>query len=132
MISRLRKTITKGDDFIANLKRNVSILFRLTEDERDILKQRMYDAGMTNQEAYLRKMALTGYILRLDLSEVRETLRLISKASINVNQLAKRANETRSIYTQDIIQLREDVGNLRSQVSDIMKVFSKAQELLTL
>ena len=91
----------------------------------------MYDAGMSNQEAYLRNMALTGYILRLDMSEVRETLRLISKANININQLAKRANETHSIYVQDIDQLREDVGNLRLQVSDIMKVFSKAQELLT-
>ena len=107
-------------------------MFRLTEDERDILKQRMYDAGMNNQEAYLRSMALTGYILRLDLSEVRETLRLLTKANININQLAKRANETRSIYAQDITQLQEEVSNLRSQVSDIMKVFSKAHELLTL
>ena len=119
-------------DFIANLKRNVSVLFRLTEDERDILRQRMYDAGMTNQEAYLRKMALAGYILRLDLSEVRETIRLISKANVNINQLAKRANETRNIHTSDITQLREEVGDLRTQVTDIMKVFSKAQELLAL
>ena len=61
----------KGCDFIANLKRSVSVLFRLTEDERELLKKRMDEAGMNNQEAYLRKMALTGYIVRLDMSEVR-------------------------------------------------------------
>ena len=104
----------------------------LTEDEHYLFLQRMNDAGIQNMQAYLRNMALTGYILRLDLSEVRETLRLISKANININQLAKRANETHSIHAQDIIQLQEDVGNLRLQVADIMKVFSKAHELLAL
>ena len=101
----------------------------LTEDERDLFLQRMGDAGIQNMQTYLRRMALTGYILRLDLSEVRETLWLISKAGVNINQLAKRANETRSIYEQDIIQLREEVGSLRLQVSDVMKVFSKVREL---
>ena len=104
----------------------------LTEDEHYLFLQRMNDAGIQNMQAYLRRMALTGYILRLDLSEVRETLRLISRANSNINQLAKRANETRSIYAQDYIRLQEEVSNLRAQVSDIMKVFSKAQELLTL
>jgi len=116
----------------ANRKRNIRIAMHLTQDEHDLFLQRMDNAGLKNMQAYLRRMALTGYILRLDLSEVRETLRLISKATININQLAKRANETRSIHAQDIIQLQEDVGNLRLQVADIMKVFSKAHELLTL
>ena len=87
---------------------------------------------MSNQEAYLRKMALTGYILRLDMSEVRETLRLISNATSNINQIARRANETRSIYASDMIQIREEVGNLRMQVSDIMKVFIKVHKLADL
>jgi len=113
-------------------KRNIRIAMHLSQDEHSLFLQRMNDAGIQNMQAYLRRMALTGYILRLDLSEVRETLRLISKANININQLAKRANETRSIHTQDIMQLQEDVGNLRLQVSDIMKVFSKAHGLLAL
>ena len=115
-----------------NRKRNIRIAMHLTEEERDLFLQRMEDAGIQNMQAYLRRMALTGYILRLDLSEVRETLRLISKANININQLAKRANETHNIYAQDIVQLQEDVGNLRLQVSDIMKVFSKVHGLLAL
>jgi len=116
----------------ANRKRKMQVIIRLTEDEHDVLLQRMRDAGVQNREAYLRSMALTGYILRLDISEVREALRLMATATNNINQLAKRANETRSIYAQDMIQLREDVGNLRGQVSDIMKVFSKVRKFLEL
>jgi hypothetical protein len=116
----------------ANRKRKVQIIIRLTEEEQDVLLQRMRDAGVQNREAYLRSMALTGYILRLDMSEVREVLRLLANAASNINQLTKRANETRSIYASDMIQLREEVGNMRSQVSDVMKVFAKARKLLEL
>ena len=92
----------------------------------------MKETGMKNQEAYLRKMALTGYILRLDMSEVLETLRLVSNATNNINQIVKRANETRSIYASEMIQLREEVGNMRSQVSDMLKVFGKVRKLMDL
>jgi hypothetical protein len=115
-----------------NRKRKIRVEMRLTEDENDIFMQRMSDIGIQNRDAYLRKMALTGYILRLDLSEVRETLRLLSNATNNINQIAMRANETRSIYANDMIQLREEVGILRSQVSDAMKVFSKVRKYLEL
>jgi len=115
-----------------NRKRQVRIELNLTEDERELLSQRMTDAGIKNMQVYLRKVALTGYILRLDISEVRETLRLLASTTNNINQLAKRANETRSIYAQDMIQLREDVGNLQGQVSDVMKVFSKVRKFMEL
>ena len=101
----------------------------MTEEERDILSQRMRDADMQNREAYLRYMALTGYILRLDTSEVREALRLLANSANNINQIARRANETRSIYANDMIVLREEMNGMRVQVSDIMKVFRKIREM---
>ena len=116
----------------ANRKRNIRVIMRLTEDEQSLLLARMRDTGINNREDYLRKMALTGYILRLDMSEVREALRLMSNAASNINQLSKRANETRSIYAQDMIQLREEVSNLRAQVADVMKVFGKVRKMLEL
>jgi tRNA-dihydrouridine synthase len=115
-----------------SVKRPITIKIRLTDEEKELLEQRMQDTGIQNREAYLRKMALTGYILRLDMSEVRETLRLLANATNNINQIAMRANETRSIYANDMIKLREEVGNLRSQVSDAMKVFSKVRKYLEL
>ena len=87
---------------------------------------------MSNQEKYIRKMVLTGYILRLDMSEVRENLRLIANATSNINQIAKRVNETRSIYASDMIQLRQEVGSLRSQVSDALKVYAKVRKFMDL
>lgn len=115
-----------------NRNRKKQILMRLTDEEHCILLQRMSDAGIQNQEAYLRNMALTGYILRMDLYEVRETLRLISNIANNINQVAMRTNETRSMYAADMIRLNEEVNDLRSQVSDIMKVFKKVRRFLTL
>jgi hypothetical protein len=92
----------------------------------------MQDTGIQNMSAYIRKMALTGYILRMDLSEVRETLRLVANATSNINQIAMRTNETRSIYASDMIQLREEFSNMRKQVSDALKVFWKVQKFLDL
>ena len=115
-----------------NRKRKKQIMMRLTDDEHELLLQRMRDAGIQNQEAYLRRMTLTGYILRLDMVEVHETLRLLSNATSNINQVAKRANETRSIYAADMIQLYEEINNLRSQVSDVMKIFKKVRKFLEL
>jgi hypothetical protein len=105
---------------------------RLTDEEHNLLLKRMREAGIQNQDAYLRHMALSGYILRMDLSEVRETLRLIANAVSNINQIAKVANETRSIYATDVIRVHEEVADLRSQASDAMKIFSKVRKFLTL
>ena len=114
----------------ANRKRSVQIIMRLTEEEHDILKKRMHDIGIKNRGLYLRNMALAGYILKMDLSEIREMLRLLSNIASNVNQIAARVNETRSIYAQDMVQLQEDVSRLRSQVSEALKVFGKVRKLL--
>ena len=113
-----------------NRKRKIRVEVRMTEDEHEVLLQRMHDIGMQNMDGFLRKMALTGYILRIDMSEVRETLRLLANATNNINQVAKRANETRSVYAVDVIQLKDEVSDMRSQVSDLMKVYGKIRQLL--
>ena len=116
----------------ANRKRNIQVIMCLSEEENDILIKRMQGLGIKNRGAYLRSMALTGYILRLDMSEVREALRLMSNATSNINQIARRANETHSIYAQDMAQLQEEISRLRSQVFDAVKIFSKVRKLLEL
>ena len=113
-------------------RRNIEVKMRLNEVERDILFNRMHDAGIQNREAYLRQMALTGFILRLDLSEVRHALRLMSNATSNINQLTKIANETRSIYANDMVILQKEVKNLCQQISSVMRVFHKVHDVLRL
>ncbi|MCL2352306.1 MAG: plasmid mobilization relaxosome protein MobC, partial [Firmicutes bacterium] len=60
---------------------------RLTEAERDLINEKMAAAGIRNREAYFRKMVMDGYIVRLDLTEVREMVRLLSNATNNLNQI---------------------------------------------
>jgi len=115
-----------------NRKRKNQITIRLTEEEFDVLKQCMRDKGFQNREAYLREMALTGYILRLDLSEVYDNLRHLAKSASVINQIAKRVNETRSIYSSDMIQLHQEVSNARTQGGEMMKVFGKINKFLEL
>ena len=79
---------------------------RMTAEEMDRIHQKMDELGMTNITAYFRKMALDGYCIKLDLSEVREMLTLLRRCSNNLNQYAKRANETGSNYAANTQNLQ--------------------------
>ena len=86
----------------------------------------MREAGTTNMGAYLRKMALDGYILRLDLPELKEMLSQLRYMGNNVNQIAKRANEVGVIDEMDIRgvskrqeQLLEQMGRLLEKLSGL-------------
>lgn len=96
------------------------IYVRVTQDEWKKIHERMQEAGMKNMSAYIRKMALNGYLIHLDLSDVREVLRLLRISSNNLNQYAKRANETGSIYETDIRDLQKTHGKILSMMGDIL------------
>ena len=83
------------------------ILVMLRDGDRDLIKSRMNEAGIRNMSAYIRKMAIDGYVIRLDLKDVKEVSRLMGINSNNLNQYAKKANETGSIYQGDIKVLQE-------------------------
>ena len=102
--------------------------FRVTEKERDLIMEKMTAAGIRNKEAYLRKMALDGYIIRLDLTDVREMTRLLSNATNNLNQIAKRANETRSVYESDIQDLQAHYDRLWEQADAILRSLANIQK----
>ncbi len=83
------------------------ILVMLRDGDRELIKRRMQEAGIRNMSAYIRKMAIDGYVIRLDLKDVKEVSRLMGINSNNLNQYAKKANETGSIYQRDIEVLKE-------------------------
>lgn len=83
-------------------KRNVQIIFWVTEAERDMIEQKMAQVGTDNLSAYLRKIAIDGYIVKLDLPELREMISLLRRSSNNLNQIAKRLNETGRFYAVDL------------------------------
>ena len=84
----------------------------LTEEEREIIKKRMKDVGMNNMSAYIRRMALYGYVIHLDMSDLKEVLRLMKINSNNLNQYTKRANETGSVYQEDVNELLQNQKEL--------------------
>ena len=96
------------------------IYVRVTKEEWKKIHDRMREAGMKNMSAYIRKMALNGYLIHLDLSDVREVLRLLRITSNNLNQYAKRANETGSIYETDIRELQKTHQKLLSMMGEIL------------
>lgn len=87
-------------------KRPNRVELYLSDDELTFLSTRMMEAGLNNRQEFLRIMALEGYIARFDFSELKEARRLIANACGNINQIAKRTNETRSIYESDLITIR--------------------------
>ena len=87
----------------------------------------MAAANIRNREAYLRKMAFDGYVVRLDLADVRKMVSLLTNATNNLNQIAKRANETRNIYQSDIKDLQAHYEKLWEQADAILRSLAKIQ-----
>ena len=84
------------------LERNVAMTFRVTEDERELIREAQKESGIINMRAYLLKMAVNGLNIRIDLDSVREMNRLLSNATNNINQIAKRANQSGNVFPADI------------------------------
>lgn len=83
-------------------KRNIQIIFWVSEEEREQIQAKMDQVGTENLSAYLRKIAIDGYILKLDLPELREMISLLRRSSNNLNQIARRLNETGRFYAADM------------------------------
>lgn len=109
-------------------KRDIVVTFHVSEQERDLVAQKMAAANIINREAYLRKMVLDGYVLRLDLAAVNEMVRLLSNATNNMNQITKRANETRSVFESDIKDLQAHYDGLWEQAEAILKSLANIQK----
>ena len=97
---------------MANRNRPVQVKFRVTPEERKMIDRRMEQAGISNMAAYLRKMAIDGYLVKLELPELRDFISLLRRTSNNFNQIARRVNSTDRIYADDIAEMK----NLLEQI----------------
>ena len=89
-----------------------NILIRVTPAERKRIEAKMAEMGIRNMSAYIRKMAMDGLCVQLDLKDIREFTEQVSRIGNNLNQYAKVANATGSIYEQDIAYLRSQFAVL--------------------
>lgn len=105
------------------MRRSIRISVRLTEEEQE----KMARIGVTNQEAFLRKMALDGLVIRLDLPELKQMISLLRYTSNNINQIAKRLNESGRAYDTDLAEILEKQKQLWGLANKILMKLSTIQ-----
>ncbi|MDR1210135.1 MAG: MobC family plasmid mobilization relaxosome protein [Clostridiales bacterium] len=108
-------------------RRTVNFHFRTTEDEAASIRARMEEIGVFSLGAYLRKMAIDGYHVTLDLTDVREMAAQLRRVGLNVNQIAKRCNETRSIHADDVEDLRRMYDGLWAEARKMLDGLAKVK-----
>lgn len=102
-----------------NRKRNVQIIIRVTKEERSLIEEKMRQIPTLNLSAYARKILIDGYIITLDLQEVKGHTAQLQKIGVNINQIAKRINETGRIYADDMNEIKramEEVWRLERRL----------------
>jgi len=97
-------------------------------DELELIRERMAEAGIQNMSAYMRKMALNGFVLHVDLSDIRELVSLQRRCANNLNQVAVHAN-TYGIYPSEIAALQKDYADLWEPLSELLKKLSAVVSL---
>ena len=106
-------------------RRSVHLHVMVTPEEQALIADRMTEAGISNMGAYMRKMALNGYVLHVDLSDIRELVALQRRCANNLNQVAVHANTYGGIYPDEIKALQRDYADLWEPLSELLKKLSK-------
>ena len=110
-------------------RRPVHLHVMVSEEEQALIQERMAQAGIRNMGAYMRRMALCGYVLQVDLAPVRELVSLQRRCSNNLNQVAIHANTYGGIYPEEISALQRDYSASWGPLSDLLKQLSALVEL---
>ena len=95
-----------------NRKRNIQLKIWVTDEERKLIEYKMSLVPTNQIGAYLRKMAIDGYIIYTDTKDIQAMNKELQRIGRNINQIAKRVNSTSSIYMTDIEELKEDLQNI--------------------
>ena len=99
--------------------RNTKIDFWVNDEEYMLIRKKLIQSGVDNLSAFLRKMAIDGYIVRLDMSELREMIAAVNRVGNNVNQIARRANGTGRVYIEDLIEIRRAQDQIYRTVNSL-------------
>lgn len=105
-------------------KRDVQLNFRVSPHELELIEAKMAQVGTTNREAYLRKMAIDGFVVNLEVPELRELVSLLRYSSNNLNQLTKRVHETGRVYDADLEDILQRQDAIWNGVNEILTRFT--------
>ena len=109
--------------------RTIQLHFYVNEQEYEKIKEGKASAHIKGLSTYLRRMAIYGYIIHVDMKDIQKLTSLLGICSNNLNQYARKANETDCIYQADIEDLKERLAEIREQVGTILNGFSKILEM---
>jgi len=111
-----------------SLTRTKQFLLKLTDHEYEMIQKKMEQCGTRNMSAYLRKMAIDGLVVNLDMPAFRDMLKLANRTAANVNQIAVRCNTTGGISREDLTELRdgyqEQAEQIKKMVSEVITLRS--------
>ena len=105
-------------------KRNIGLYTKVSEEEKNIIYEKMKSANTNNMRGYLRKMATEGYIIFVDMNNIKELVILLRSISNNINQIAKRTNETGNFYAEEMKELQQQYQKIWCSVEQILNQFS--------
>ena len=97
---------------MANRKRNIQMKFYVTEEEKRLIDEKMAQLPTRRYGAYLRKMAIDGYIIQLDTTDIKRMNAALSAIGRNINQIAKRVNAGGSAYKADMREIQERLDEI--------------------
>ena len=97
---------------MANRKRPIVLRCPVTEEERELIEQKMAQIPTKRIGAYLRKMAIDGYIIYTDTTDIKEMNQILGAISRNINQIAKRINGGGSVYQEDMEEIKERMDEI--------------------
>ena len=116
----ITKYIEGGTTMLKKQKRTVHYSFKVTEEESAIIQKKMKLSDFKNLSSFIRVMVLNGYVLLLDLPELREATRLLDFLSNNVNQIARRLHEGGSIYETEMDEIAQRQKQLQDTLDHIL------------
>ena len=95
-----------------NRKRNIQMKFYVNEDEKALIEKKMKLLPTQRYGAYLRKMAIDGYVIHTDTKNIKSFNNELQKIGRNINQIAKRLNAKGSVYEADITEIKERLNQV--------------------
>ena len=112
---------------MAKRSRDKMITFWVTEDELAKINANMEKLGTSILSAYLRKMAITGLIVQLDIPELKQIVSLMRRTSANINQMAKHINQGDTVAVQQVDGLHEQQEEIWAGIRGVLQQLSTLQ-----
>ena len=106
---------------MAERTRPIRIEFCVTEQERQLIQSKMAQLGTRNMGAYLRKMAIDGYIIKADYTQQKKLAAAVSRVASNINQICRLINSTGSLYAEDVAELKERQAEIWSLLKETQR-----------